>query len=87
MSHRVLPHATPLVRLHLRELDVVGLGADVGLAHGVALGVADGDGLVVTAQGQQVLTAPLATRDLLGVLAQDGNLATKNTPKVETLLQ
>ena len=65
----------------------MGLGAYVGLSDRVPLGVADGDGLVITAQGQQVLTAPLTTRDLLCVLAQDGNLATKNIPKVEILLQ
>jgi len=65
----------------------VWLGADISLAHSVALCVADGDGLVLTAQGQQVLTAPLTTRDFLCVFAQDGNLATKNTPTVDTLLQ
>ena len=77
--YRVLPNGAPLVPLHLRELHVVGIRTQCGLAKGVALGVADGDGLVLAAQCQQTLGAPRATCHLLGVLAHDGDFPMTQT--------
>lgn len=72
--YRILAYLTALVALHLGELDILWVGPDRGLSNRVALYVTDGDGVVITGQGQQILITPRPTGDPPRVLPQDRHL-------------
>lgn len=76
--YRILAHLTALVTLHLGELDILWVGPNGGLSDRVTLHVTDGDGVVITGQGQQVLVTPRPTGDSPRVLPQDRHLPVKH---------